>query len=308
VTAARQRRLRWVNALCVTPFDEHGHLDEDALARLVDRLASEEIGIYLGDFSVGEGHALRPREARRMYEIGVAAAAGRAPVYAAALGFTSTDRLIEQAIEAEELGVDAVQILPPRLMPAPGMPRMAELEQFYAQVLDEVRGPVHLCDHVVMSGYRLPGDLLGDLVTAFSSIEAVNVSDPDLDAVALLVAALGARVAVRVGLVGHLPTALLLGGQGVLCFEAAVASQLCREVIDTFRAGEMDGWRASFQRLVLLNIALTRAPVPQSVKGAMALLGSPVGDVRRPRQPLGKEEEHEIAESLRSLGLIGPDR
>jgi 4-hydroxy-tetrahydrodipicolinate synthase len=308
MTATGRSRLRWVNAVCVTPFDDHGRLDEDALSRLVDGLADEEVGIYLGDFNVGEGHTLRPREIRRMYEIGVAAAAGRAPVYAAALGFTSTDRLIEQALEAEELGVDAVQILPPRPVVAAGMPRIAELERFYAEVLDRVRGPVHLSDHAVMTGYRLPGDLLGDLVTAFSSIEAVNVSDTDLDAVALLVAALGARVAVRVGLVTQLPTALLLGGHGVLCCEAAVAPQLCREVIDTFRAGAIDGWRTSFQRLVLLNIALTRAPVPQSVKGAMTLLGTQVGQMRRPRLPLAKEEEHEIAESLTSLGLIGPDR
>jgi dihydrodipicolinate synthase/N-acetylneuraminate lyase len=83
---------------------------------------------------------------------------------------------------------------------------------------------------------------------------------------------------------------------------------LCREVIDTFRVGAIDGWRTSFQRLALLNIALTRAPVPQSVKGAMTLLGTPVGEMRRPRLPLAKEEEHEIAESLTSLGLIGPDR
>jgi hypothetical protein len=40
----------------------------------------------------------------------------------------------------------------------------------------------------------------------------------------------------------------------------------------------------------------------------MTLLGTPVGEMRRPRLPLGKEEEHEIAESLTSLGLIGPDR
>ena len=300
--------LRWVNALCVTPFDERGRLDEDALGRTVDGLAAEEVGIYLGDPGIGEGHMLRPREVRRLYEVGVAAAAGRAPVYAAALGFTSTDRVIEQALEAAEVGVDAVQILPPRPTPVRGMPRIAELEQFYAEVLDEVRGPVHLSDHVVMSGYRLPGDLLGDLVTAFPSVEAVNVADPDLDEVALLVAALGARVAVRVGIVGQLPTALLLGAQGVLCVEAVVAPQLCREVVDTFRAGGMDAWSMSFQRLMLLNAALSRAQLPQSIKEAMSLLGWPGGEVRRPHLPLGKEEQHDIAESLTSLGLMGPDR
>ena len=57
--------LRAVNAMCVTPFDERGRLDEDALARIVDGLASEEVGIYLGSYGTGEGHLLRPREVRR---------------------------------------------------------------------------------------------------------------------------------------------------------------------------------------------------------------------------------------------------
>ncbi len=259
--------LRAVNAMSVTPFDERGRLDEDALARVVDGLAVEEVGIYLGSYGTGEGHLLRPREIRRIYEVGVAAAAGRVPVYAAALGFAATERVIEQALEAAEAGVDAVQIHPPRPAAVPVMPRLAELERYYADVLAEVRGPIHLSDQVVMTGYRLPGDLLGDLVTAFPAVEAVNVSDPDLGQVSLLVAALRSRVAVRVGIVAELPTALLLGGQGMLCFEADVAPQLCREVVDAFRSGAVDRWSSTFQRLMLLNAALSRAREPAVGQG-----------------------------------------
>ena len=296
-------RLRAVNAMSVTPFDERGRLDEDALAQVVDVLASEEVGIYLGSYGTGEGHLLRPREVRRIYEIGVRAAAGRTPVYAAALGFASTERVIEQAQEAAEIGVDAVQIHPPRPAAVAVMPRLAEIERYYADVLTSVHGPIHLSDQVVMTGYRLPGDLLGDLVTAFDAIEAVNVSDPDLGEVSRRLAALGSRVAVRVGIVSQLPTALLLGGQGLLCFEADVAPALCRQVIDAFHAGDLERWSFSFGRLMELNAVLSRAQNPRSVKAAMRVLGLPAGELRRPYLPLDDAQEHEISEALRSLGL-----
>jgi dihydrodipicolinate synthase/N-acetylneuraminate lyase len=295
--------LRAVNAMSVTPFDDRGRLDEDALAQVVDGLAAEEVGIYLGSYGTGEGHLLRPREIRRIYEIGVRAAAGRTPVYAAALGFASTERVIEQALEAAESGVDAVQIHPPRPAAVPVMPRLPELERYYADVLASVRGPIHLSDQVVMTGYRLPGDLLGDLVTAFDGIEAVNVSDPDLGEVSRRVATLGRRVAVRVGIVAQLPTALLLGGQGLLCFEADVAPALCREVIDAFRAGDLGRFGSSFEQLMRLNTALSRAQNPRSVKAAMNLLGLPAGALRRPYLPLDETQAEEIGEALASLGL-----
>jgi 4-hydroxy-tetrahydrodipicolinate synthase len=292
-----------VNAMSVTPFDERGRLDEEALAQVVDGLAAEEVGIYLGSYGTGEGHLLRPREIPRIYEIGVQAAAGRAPVYAAALGFASTERVIEQALEAVDVGVDAVQIHPPRPSAVAVMPRLPEVERYYADVLASVSGRVHLSDQVVMTGYRLPGDLLGDLVTAFDAIEAVNVSDADLGQVSQRVTALGRRVAVRVGIVAQLPTALVLGGQGLLCFEADVAPALCREVIDAFRAGDLPRFGTSFTRLMQLNATLSRAQNPRSVKSAMNLLGLPAGALRRPYLALDEAQEQEIGESLAALGL-----
>jgi len=86
---------RAVNAMCVTPFDAHDRLDEAALMVIVDWLAAAGVGIYLGSYGTGEGHLLRPAEIVRLYEIGVEAAAGRVPVYGAALGFNehgSSDR------------------------------------------------------------------------------------------------------------------------------------------------------------------------------------------------------------------------
>jgi 4-hydroxy-tetrahydrodipicolinate synthase len=297
---------RAVNAMCVTPFDAHDHLDEQALTVIVDHLARSGVGIYLGSYGTGEGHLLRPDEILRLYEIGVEAAAGRVPVYAAALGFTGTDEVIAAAQAAVAAGVDAVQIHPPRPGPSAITVRPRELERFYVDVLGAVTSPVHLTNQVVMVGYQLPVPLLVDLVATYPQVTAVNTSDPDLIAVGQLIGAVGSQTDVYVGIVAQLLTALALGAKGTLCFEADVAPELCVDVIDARRAGDFDQLALAFDRLLRLNEILSRFQNPRSVKAAMRLLGLPAGALRRPYLELDPDEVAAIGAVLDELGLPKP--
>jgi 4-hydroxy-tetrahydrodipicolinate synthase len=300
------KSARAVNAMCVTPFDAHDHLDEEALAEIVDRLARTGVGIYLGSYGTGEGHLLRPDEILGLYEIGVEAAGGRVPVYAAALGFTSTDDVIATAQAAVAAGVDAVQIHPPRPGPSAITVRPGELERFYADVLGAVTSPVHLTNQVVMVGYQLPVPLVVELVATYPQITAVNTSDPDLISVGELIRAVGSQTDVYVGIIAQLLNALALGAKGTLCFEADVAPELCLDVIDAQRAGDFDQVALAFDRLLQLNAILSRFQNPRSVKAAMRLLGLPAGTLRRPYLELDPDEVAAIGAVLDELGLPKP--
>ena len=294
-----------INAMVVTPFTTEGAIDFDALRTIVDRLAAAGVGIYLGSYGTGEGHLLRPEELPDLYGVGVEAAAGRAPVYAAAIGFTDTDRVIEQALEAEGVGVDGVQIHPPRPGPIAIRPRRNELERFYEDVLSEVRGPVQLTNQVVMSGYALPLDLMVHLVTTYDNVRALNTSDLNAGAAATVVQTLAPHVDVYTGIISQLVTTLSLGGAGALCYEADVAPALCLEVVQRYRAGDVDGLRAAFDRLLQLNAVLAKFMNPRSVKSAMRHIGLPAGHLRRPYLPLEQHEDAEIAKVLDDLGIAG---
>ena len=295
-----------VNAMCVTPFDDGDQLDEDALALIVDGLAAAGVGVYLGSFGTGEGHLLQPAEIDRLYRVGVEAAAGRVPVYGAALGFTSTDQVIDAARAAVAAGVDAVQIHPPRPGPTAIVPRPAELARFYDDVLGAVTTPVHLTNQVVMVGYQVPVPLMAALVAAHPQITAVNTSDPDLASVAALLEAIGGQTDVYVGIIAQLATALTLGGAGALCFEADVAPELCADVVRAYRTGALDGFSAAFHRVLRLNEVLSRFQNPRSVKAAMRLMGLPAGALRRPYLELEADEVDAISAVLTELGLLKP--
>ena len=293
-----------IGAMCVTPFRADGNLDEEALPVLVDRQAQAGTTVYLGSYGTGEGHLLRDDEVRRLYAVGVDAARGRVPVVAAALGFTDTARVVEQALEAEALGVDAVQIHPPRPGPAAIVARPAELERYYAEVLEAVRGPVHLTNQVVMVGHALPAELVEELLDTFGEkIVQLNTTDRDASATAALLLRLADRVPVHVGVVDQLLTALALGGAGALCFEAAVAPDLCTGVVGAYRRGDLPGTSAAFERLLRLNAVLARYQNPRSVKAALRCLGLPAGELRRPYLPLAEDEVADLAAELDRLGL-----
>jgi 4-hydroxy-tetrahydrodipicolinate synthase len=287
--------------MAVTPFHPDGGIDEVALRETVAHLAAAGVGVYLGSYGTGEGHLLRDGEIEHLYEVGVAAAGGRVPVFAAAIGFTDTDRVVEQALAAQRAGVDAVQIHPPRPGPIAIRPRPNELARFYDDVLREVRGPVHLTNQVVMSGYALPTDLLEHLVASHEQVVALNTSDQSSGATAAVVQRLAPLVPVYVGVISQLPMVLALGGAGALCFEADVAPRLCLDVVRCYRAGDLRGFEAGFGALMRLNEVLSRYQNPRSVKAAMRHLGLPAGALRRPYLELDPEEVAAIAAVLDTL-------
>jgi 4-hydroxy-tetrahydrodipicolinate synthase len=303
MTASRLGGAPPIHAMAATPFHPDGGIDEAALGTCVAHLAAAGVGIYLGSYGTGEGHLLHDDEIARLYAVGVDAAAGRTPVFAAAIGFTDTDRVIEQAHAALAAGVDAVQIHPPRPGPIAIRPRPNELARFYDDVLHEVTGPVHLTNQVVMSGYALPLDLLEHLVTTYDQVVALNTSDQSSSASAIVVQRLSPHVPVYVGVVSQLVTALALGGAGALCFEADVAPALCLEVVRRFRAGDVEGLRREYTRLLRLNAVLSQYQNPRSVKAAMRHLGLPAGALRRPYLDLEPAEIAAIAAILDELDL-----
>jgi 4-hydroxy-tetrahydrodipicolinate synthase len=293
-----------IKVVCVTPFTGDGELDETALRTIVAHHASYGFGIYVGSFGSGEGHLLSAAEVRRAYEVAVEAAAGQAPVYAAALGFTDTARVIDLAHEAADAGVDAVQLQPPRPGPPTAPPRMLELERYYEDILAAVRSPIHLSNEWFMVGYTVPAELLAAAAADNDHVTSINTSDPDLTVVAELLERIDGTLPVHVGLLPQLPTALVLGATGPLGFEATIAPELCVGMLDAFDDGRLGDFSAAFRKVLTLHRGLMRYRNPRSVKAALTAVGLPAGAMRRPYLPLAPEETAEIEQLLRALELV----
>jgi 4-hydroxy-tetrahydrodipicolinate synthase len=289
--------------MAITPFRDDGALDEAALRGHLRTLAAARIGVFLGSYGTGEGRLLGADERRRIYQIGVEELRGRVPFAAAALGLTATDEVIACAREAHEIGIEVVQIHPPLAGPPSIAPLPRELDRFYEDVLGAVDGPVVVSNEVLMVGYGLAPERLVGLIDRWPRIVGVNWTDADPSSLARLMALLGDRVPVRVGLTAQLPLALGLGAQGTVSFEANVAPALCRSVTDAWEERDFERFRRRFAKLMQLNLVLGRYMTPRSVKAALAHLGHAGTMLRRPYLPLERDERSAIAAVLERLGI-----
>src|SRR6266513_69692 len=106
------KKFRGVGVALVTPFKADYSLDEAALERLVDFQIQEGTNFLVPCGTTGENPALTHGEHRRVVEIVVRRANGRVPVLAGA-GSNSTDKAIELAELAIDLGADGVLTITP---------------------------------------------------------------------------------------------------------------------------------------------------------------------------------------------------
>lgn len=112
----------------VTPFDEAGVLNEDALAEHVRRGVAAGAGGVFVACGTGEFHALEPGEYERAVRIAVEVTASRVPVFAGCGG--SLPLAKQFAAAAQRAGADGLLLLPPYLVSCPP----AGLVKFVEQV------------------------------------------------------------------------------------------------------------------------------------------------------------------------------
>lgn len=292
---------------CVTPWTAEDALDESALRRQLRFLAKHGMGVCLGAYSTGEGLLLEPAEKRRLYEIGVEELRGRVPAVAASLGYTSTAVVIRNAREAQAIGVDAVQIYPPRPGPEAARLPLKTLEVFYREVCEAVTAPLFLGVQLDnMPDKTFPIELLGRLLSDYSHIRGINCTTRDEGEQLRLTNAFAARVPVRCGgslnIIGpHLEA----GGAGYLGLEGCVAPDWLNGFTEALRHGRRAAAAELFEKLKALGAVLRVEPI-SGVKAALGMLGLIEPHVRRPYLPLDSAEAASLRERLAEIGLLPP--
>jgi dihydrodipicolinate synthase/N-acetylneuraminate lyase len=132
--------MQGVFPILVTPFDATGRVDEESLRRLVDfniDAGVHGLGVALGS----EIFKLSEAERDQVTSIVVGQVRRRVPVVINT-GAPGTDLAVQYSRRAEELGADALMIIPPNFMPAGA----AEVMEYYKSISDAVHIPIFLQD------------------------------------------------------------------------------------------------------------------------------------------------------------------
>lgn len=248
--------------------------------------------------TTGESPTLSAEEQRRVVELTVQAAAGRAPVIAGA-GSNNTAHAVELAKQAEKAGADGLLVVTPYY----NKPNQEGLIRHFDSVHDAVSIPIIIYNIPGRSVIDMSVQTMGELAQR-ERIVGVKDATADLARVKAQREACGEDFT---QLSGDDSTAVAFaeaGGDGAISVTANVAPELCAEIWDAAAAGAMDEARNIDETLTELHKALFLDPSPGPVKYALSLLGRSTTEVRLPITEPREPVKDAVRSAMTRAGLL----
>ena len=279
----------------VTPFRADGSVDLDAFRSLAGFLLDNGSDGIVVAGTTGEAPTLTDDERLELVAAAVETVGDRGTVVAGT-GTYSTAHSIHLTQRAHELGADGFLVVTPYYNKPPQRGIVAHVEAVAAAT-----------DRPVVF-YDIPSRVVVDAeaatITRLAEIEnvrAVKQAKPSIAA---------ARHVVECGLDLYagdddliLPF-LEVGGVGGICVHTHVVGPQVKELISSYRAGDVERARALDEDLRPALEILKVQTNPIAIKKALELLGHEVGGLRLPLVEADDAETAEIRDCLERLGLL----
>jgi 4-hydroxy-tetrahydrodipicolinate synthase len=281
----------------VTPMQEDGALDIDALRSLIDfHIEAGTDGIVIVG-TTGESPTVSFDEHCLLIKTAVEHTAGRVPVIAGT-GANATSEAIELTTEARALGADACLLVTPYY----NKPPQEGLYQHYKAVAEAVDIPQIL--------YNVPGrtacDISNETVLRLSQIpNIVGIKDAtgNMERCSDLIARAPENFAVYSGDDASCMSLMLMGGRGVISVTANVAPRLMHEMCMAAMAGDAIKARGINQRLLALHQKLFVEANPIPVKWVLQQMGMIRSGIRLPLVPLSSTHHDALRLAMHNAGI-----
>ncbi len=280
----------------ITPFRD-GKVDEQAFAALVEGQIAAGIAGLVPCGTTGESATLSHDEHRRVVELCIEAARGRAPVIAGA-GSNATAEAIALLKHAKAVGADAGLVVTPYY----NKPNQAGLRAHFTALADAVALPIFL--------YNIPSRSIVDMsvetmeaLAAHPNIIGVKDATGDIARVARQRAACGPGFIQLSGDDGSAVGFNAQGGSGCISVTSNIAPALCAQMQAACLAGDYARARALNDRLAPLHHALFLEPSPGPAKYAASLLGLCSEEVRLPILAPSAQTKAAVRAAMAAAGL-----
>jgi 4-hydroxy-tetrahydrodipicolinate synthase len=276
----------------ITPMDEHGGIDDRALARLVDFHVDAGTTAIVSVGTTGESATLDEDEHCAVIARTVELAAGRIAVIAGT-GANSTTEAIRLTRCAMACGADAALLVTPYY----NKPTQAGLIAHHRTIAEAVDIPQIL--------YNVPGrtacDMLPETAAALAetgNIVGIKEATGNLERVAQLRALCGDDFALYSGDDATGCEFMLLGGDGVISVTSNVAPAPMARMCKAALAGDRDTALALNEALDGLHHKLFVESNPIPVKWALAEMGLAQRGIRLPLTWLSDRYHEEVRRAM----------
>lgn len=291
--------LRGALTAVVTPFQDDGGVDHDALRRIVEWQIERGIDGLVPCGTTGEGATLTPDEQQQVIQTVVRAAADRVPVVAGC-GSNDTRRTVQAAARAAEVGADALLVVTPYY----NKPNPTGMFAHYEAVAAASDRPVVVYNVPSRTGQDLGAEQILRLA-GIPGVIAVKEASADLDQIGAILERRPRGFAVLSGDDSLALPTVALGAEGVISVASNVAPAEMSQLVRAAAEGDLEtARRLHFRLLPLLRANFIESnPVP--VKQALAWMGHCSPRLRPPLGPLAPASAETLRQALSAAALSG---
>jgi 2-keto-3-deoxy-L-arabinonate dehydratase len=165
--------LQGIFPILATTFDQNGNLDLRSQARLIHHLlhnGAHGLGLF-GNAS--EGYTLSAEERVRICKLAKLETAGRIPLIVSS-GHTGTDAAVQLSREAEDLGADALMVLPPYYLKTDA----GGLMFYFEAISNAVTIPIMVQDAPLLTQVAMPSGLLAKMAREIEHVRYAKIEAP----------------------------------------------------------------------------------------------------------------------------------
>lgn len=301
--------MKGVIAAIVTPMREDFSVDEGSLRRYVKWLTSQEVTGLAVNVDTGEGPHLSAEERLHVLEI-VAEEVGDDALIVAGLAGSFTAQAARSAADAARAGAEALLVFP--ISAYQGEPLDPEVPARYHGAVHDASGLPLIAFQLqpALGGVNFSIEVLARLMTVDG---VVAIKEASFDAKRFVETARAVR-SVAPGCIvlngndNFLLEAYVLGADGALLGFGTLAAGQQVEMLDAFRAGDVERSKGLAAVLQPLCDAIFAPPVRDyraRLKHALTTLGViDLPHVRPPLLPLSSEEAENVDRALKEAALL----
>ena len=276
----------------ITPMNDDESINVAELRAQVNRQIEGGVHAIFCFGTNGEGYILNGKEKELVLRTVIEETNGRVPVYAGT-GCISTKETIEQSKMAQSLGADVLSIITPSF----ALASQKELYDHYVEVAKHVNIPIVLYNIPPRTGNKILPETVAKLAKDVDVIMGAKDSSGDIDNLKAYIREtrdIGKDFAVLAGNDGSILTCLKEGGAGGIAGRANLYPKALASIYNYFVAGELDKAQEMQDAVATLQRVFKFGNPNTVIKKAVAMLGYPVGDCRKPFNYLCDEGIEEL--------------
>ncbi len=292
--------LRGTATALATPFDADGHVDPDAIARLVEHQIAGGVRLLVPIGTTGESATTTAEEDQLIVRTVVEVAAGRAHVVAG-IGSNNTAVAIANAARAREAGADAVLAVAPYY----NKPTQAGLLAHYRAIAGaDPEMPVVIYNVPGRTVTNIGPETTLELARTVPNIVATKEASGNFSQIMHILAHRPDGFRVISGDDATTLPLIALGADGVVSVASNLVPGAMVEMVDAALAGHFDKARAVHARLLDLMEGNFVETSPGPVKAGLAMLGIMDENLRLPLVAVEASTREKMRGWLTALGAL----